>query len=75
MNDITVILFLNYQAQVSACDKFWNGFVDEYNNQAHLMGEDKNFQKHNEAIDSGYNGIIQSGNFNFVWQNYLKNTN
>ncbi len=68
MNDITVILFLNYQAQVSACDKFWNGFVDEYNNQAHLMGEDKNFQKHNEAIDSGYNGIIQSGNFNFVWQ-------
>jgi hypothetical protein len=72
MNDFKVILFQNYKAQEGACEEFWKGFVEEYNNQAHLMGEDKNFQQHNEANDLGYNGNFQSGNFNFVWQKFFK---
>ena len=52
MNDFKVILFQNYKAQEGACEEFWKGFVEEYNNQAHLMGEDKNFQQHNIFVKS-----------------------
>jgi len=72
MIDIQVILFKNYKGQKTANKLFWNGFVEEYNNRLDGMDDEECFQSHNEALDPGYDGIYQSGNFLNVWKKVCK---